>query len=178
MNIVRRVLLGLAMAVLLAPLASAQGPFGISGGPTLHGGGGDTLYTRGYHLAASFSIKPPLSSTGLRFEALFHELPKNSDKALRLQTIAGLLNATFSWPQSPLPSLYLIAGGGIYNTKATDSPPGLTNAWSNDFGVNVGVGANILIPSRFDFFLEARFHAVVGDLVGVHYLPISAGIRF
>jgi hypothetical protein len=73
---------------------------------------------------------------------------------------------------------YLLAGGGMYRTKASYSVLGFSgSASSTDAGIQAGGGFEFKL-SGFSTFLEAKFVNVFGDGSSSTYIPISFGVRF
>jgi hypothetical protein len=73
---------------------------------------------------------------------------------------------------------YLLAGGGMYRTKATVSILGFEgSSTSTDAGVQAGAGLEFKLAG-FSTFLEAKFVNVFGDGDSSTYIPITFGVKF
>lgn len=173
MRLLSRAALALAAILFAAPALHAQTSFSIAAGLALPMGDAADATTgvdMGYNATVGIGIKPPLAPLGVRVEGMFNSFKFKStaiDASLRVMALTA--NATYTM----MPTIYLIGGVGMYNSKASaaGSPS------DTDLGFNVGAGVNIPLTG-FGTYLEARFHHVPGDPGSFQFIPITFGIKF
>jgi hypothetical protein len=140
----------------------------------------------GYNALATLAIGVAELPLGVRFDAIFDNLPKNNDLATPqsggastvnsdLRVTAGLANLVFAFPGTNAKA-YVLAGVGFYNSKLD-----VAGAKSqNNLGFNGGFGATFG-SGPFAMFLEARYHSVSRSASkgGVYqFVPITLGLLF
>ncbi len=169
MRLLSRAALVLAAILFAAPALHAQTSFSIAAGAALPMGDAADAYKMGYNATVGLGIKPPLAPLGARIEGMFNAFDvKNVDENLRVMALTA--NGTYTM----LPTIYLIGGVGMYNSKI--SVTGVDA--STDFGFNFGAGVNIPLTG-FGTYLEARFHHIPIDGGGsFQFIPITFGIKF
>src|SRR5688500_19009033 len=146
----RRILvLGLFMLLAGAAQASAQLPiqFSLNGGLAMPLGNEKDIYENGFHVGAG--LKFPLIPIQLEgaYDRLNAQLVTDAT-AEDLSIMSGGVALTFGVTPPLLPvGAYVIAGGGIYRTKAETT--------ATDFGVNGGLGIRAGIPG-ISLFGEGR----------------------
>jgi hypothetical protein len=172
---VRRVLsvaAGLIFAsVSVASVSSAQlaPSLSVRAGITMPLSDLETTHETGYNLGVGLGFKPLLSPVGVRVEAAFDQLGGKApiDDARIFQATGNL---TMDLMPLPTAALYLIGGGGLYNTK-------IGSTSSNKGGVNVGAGFRFGLAG-IGAFAEARYHHVFLDNGSMKFVPISVGVSF
>lgn len=90
--------------------------------------------------------------------------------------IGGSLDASYALNTIGRMRPYLLAGPGVYNTRAEVTRAGTTTSTTSSdtkAGLNVGGGMNFSLMGR-RAFLEARYHHVNQAA----WIPITLGIRF
>jgi len=173
-----------AACVIAAFSSSASGQktyaLGIGGGATIPVGRLSDSQKIGYNALVTIAIGVSDLPIGVRFDGIYNTLshattgtgsPPTSD--LRVGAIVA--NLVFAFPGNSAKT-YIIAGGGLYNSKAAEA--GAKS--QNNFGVNGGLGAT------FGFgpvaaFLESRYHSISRSQVkgGVYqFVPITLGVLF
>ena len=176
---------GLVLGLMMASTAEAQMArpvqFGIGAGISIPGGEvegvevGDVL-DNGYHVQGMLAFKAPMFPVGLRLDVMYHTFEASDIDDLKLNTLAGTLNAQFEMG-GMMASPYLTGGIGMYNLKSdyegTDEDFELDET---EFGLNGGAGIKFNLAG-FGTFLEARYHHVMTE-DAISIIPITFGIMF
>jgi hypothetical protein len=189
MNHLWRVLLAsMCLLAMTATAARAQKTYavGFGGGVAIPVGKLTDSQKTGYNALATLAIGVAELPLGVRFDAIFDNLPKNNGLTTPqsggastvnsdLRVAAGLANLVFAFPGTNAKA-YVLAGVGFYNSKLD-----VAGAKSqNDFGFNGGFGATFG-SGPFAMFLEARYHSVSRSASkgGVYqFVPITLGLLF
>lgn len=170
-------------------LDSGGARFLIGGGPTLGLGDFGDAFPNGPHGLAAFGFQPVGFPVGLRVEGMYHRLTGDDELLdftdLDTRILSGTVNAVVNFTTSPVSPIrpYLIAGGGLYNTRSVgdDAPDGAGS--ETDFGINGGAGLDYRIGQNVGLFLEGRYHLIFteeDEIVGssnTSIVPISLGVR-
>jgi hypothetical protein len=169
--------MGLSLS-LGATVLAAQTPvqFGLGGGATIPSGSFSNGLKTGWHGLALVQFMPASSPVGFRVDGSYNQLGFDGGGG-KYQIIDGTANAVYEFKVSSETKFrpYLIGGGGVYNLK--NKPDVGASASDTKFGVNAGAGFNFG-SSATSFFVEGRFHNVFVTGSDVHYIPITAGVRF
>jgi hypothetical protein len=182
MNHSLRVALGtVCLTALITGTAFGQKTYavGLGGGASIPVGKlGDTQKT-GYNALASLAIGVAELPLGVRFDAMYNTILKNKSLVSAvggdLRVTALLANLLFAFPGTNAKA-YILAGGGLYNSKADVSG---TKA-QNNFGFNAGLGTTFG-SGPFAIFVESRYHSISRSEAkgGVYqFVPITLGILF
>jgi hypothetical protein len=168
----------LIVAALLfaGPTAHAQASLSVAAGAAWPVGGTAESFTLGYNAFAALTIKPPLSTLGLRIDVIFNELQGTAANVTGLRTVAFTANATLSTVASPIP-VYAVGGFGLYNSDPTGEPPGVNSGWNNDLGFNVGAGLSLPFTG-VGAFIEARLHVISSETESIKFVPLVLGLKF
>jgi len=167
--------------VALASSAVAQKTYaiGLGGGAAIPVGKLSDTQKTGYNGLVAFAIGVADLPFGIRIDGIYNNLlhANLSGTAVTsdLRVTGALGNLIFAFPGSSA-KVYLIAGGGLYNSKVGGSS---AKAQSN-LGVNVGLGATFGF-GPFATFLESRYHNVSRSESkgGVYqFVPITLGMLF
>ena len=153
---------------------------GLGGGAAIPVGKLSDIQKTGYNAMAVLVVGVSDLPIGVRFEGIYSSLratssapgsPATSD----LRVIAAVANLVYAFPGTSAKP-YIIAGGGLYNSK-----PDVSGVKSqNNIGFNAGLGAT------FGFgpvaaFIESRYHTISRSAAkgGVfQFVPITAGFMF
>src|SRR3982750_3300217 len=120
---------------------------GFGGGVAIPVGKLSDAQKTGYHALATLAIGDAELPLGVRFDAIFDNLPKNNDLVTPqsggastvnsdLRVTAGIANLVFAFPGTNAKA-YVLAGAGFYNSKLD-----IAGAKSqNNLGFNGGFGA-------------------------------------
>jgi hypothetical protein len=114
---------------------------------------------------------------GVRFDGIYNSFPRsNAAGNTSGFRVAGLLgNLIYAFPASTVKP-YLLAGGGIYNTRLD-----LTGSKSeNHSGLNAGAGVTFGIGPTAAF-IESRYHFVSREPSKggvIHFVPVTFGLLF
>ncbi|HST07386.1 MAG TPA: hypothetical protein VLJ83_04405 [Gemmatimonadaceae bacterium] len=188
MNPLRRALLG---SVCLLASTSATGlaqktyALGLGGGATIPVGKLADTQKTGYNGIVAIAIGVADLPLGVRFDGMYNTIRGNGDVVTApgggtttnsgLRVTAALANLVFAFPGTTAKA-YIIAGGGLYNSR-----PDIAGAKAqNNFGFNAGLGSTFG-SGPFAIFLEARYHTVSRSVAkgGVYqFVPITLGLLF
>ena len=174
----------LILSVLALPAAGrAQKSYalGFGGGAAIPVGKLGDTQKMGYNAIITLAIGVSELPIGVRFDGIYNNLLHPSQAASGgaptsdLRVKAALGNLVYAFPGTTA-KVYLLAGGGLYNSK-----PDVAGAKSeNSFGVNGGIGATFGF-GPFAAFLESRYHSVSRKQAegGVYqFVPITLGVLF
>lgn len=174
MRLLSRAAIALAAILFAAPALHAQISFNLAAGVAVPMGDAADALDMGYNATVGLGIKPPLAPLGVRIEGMFNSFAYKSPIDASQRVMALTANGTFTM----MPTIYLIGGVGMYNSKASVSG----SPSSTDLGFNIGAGVNIPLTG-FGTYLEARFHHVPvdnasGTASSFQFVPITFGIKF
>jgi len=100
-----------------------------------------------------------------------------------LLTNAGALELRFTAPL-PLIQPYVFVGGGVYSTSVTGSSLSTQLTSSTEFGMPIGVGAQVLLPRGLSVGAELTYHRLFSesfaaneDIGGGDPLSVAAVLR-
>jgi hypothetical protein len=143
----------------------------LNGGLAIPLGNEKDIYENGFHVGVG--LKLPLIPIQLEgaYDRLNAELMSTTGAATEdLSIISGGIAIPFGITPPLLPvGAYVIAGGGIYRTKAETT--------ATDFGVNGGLGIRAGIPG-ISVFGEGRGVLVLDEVSRRSYATVALGIRF
>jgi hypothetical protein len=188
MNRSLRVALGsVCLTALITGTAFGQKTYavGLGGGASIPVGKLGDAQKTGYNVLASLAVGVAELPLGVRFDAMYNTILKNSSLvsaagggttgSVDLRVTALLANLLFAFPGTNAMA-YILAGGGLYNSKADVSG---TKA-QNNFGFNAGLGTTFG-SGPFAIFVESRYHSISRSEAkgGVYqFIPITLGILF
>jgi hypothetical protein len=161
-----------------ASVAAAQMPvqFGLGGGVTIPSGSTSDGLKTGWHGMALVQFKPAASPVGFQIDGAYQQLGFENGGG-KEQILDGTGNIVYSFQVSPETRFrpYLIGGVGVYNLKL--KPDVGPSPSDTKFGLNAGAGFNVQ-ASGVGLFVEGRFHNVFVEGSDLHFIPITAGVRF
>jgi len=171
-----------AVSVSSPVLAQKTYALGLGGGAAVPVGKLSDSQKTGYNAMIMFAVGFGDLPLGIRIDGIYNTLLHSNvvpaggaSRFSDLRVTGASGNLIFAFPGSSAKA-YIIAGGGLYNSKA-DS----TGAKSqSNFGVNVGLGATFGF-GPFATFLESRYHNVArSDAKGgvYQFVPITLGVLF
>jgi opacity protein-like surface antigen len=182
-----KALTAVAMATAFtASTAHAQTPvtFGVGGGVSVPLGDFSDASKLGFQGTALVQFAPANLPVGFRVDGTYMQ-NKFSDLAAsgpngdgKTQAIFGTADVVYTFKTAETSRIhpYLIAGGGVYNTKAKfDSD--IDTESQTKFGVNAGAGFDMAVGSA-KVFLEGRFHNIFITDNNVNFIPITIGVKF
>jgi len=173
-------LIGLAALLALPAVVSAQTTrpvtLGVSGGLSAPMGNLGDGVDAGYVVAGHVWFQPA-SMPSIMFRGdVSYDNWKSKIGNFNLRSLGATANAIIhpsNHSNSVIP--YLIAGGGIYNTKSyTTSTNSSTNS---DLGIQGGAGIEFKLAG-FSTFAEAKFVNVFTGDNSTNWIPVTFGIRF
>jgi hypothetical protein len=165
---------------LLSGEAAAQKTYalGIGGGAAIPVGKlGDSQGT-GLNGIVALALGVAELPIGVRFDGIYNTFSHKSAQTGSPNDfrIAGVLgNFIYAFPGTSAKT-YVIAGGGLYNTKVDVSG----SKSENHFGLNAGLGMTFGL-GPIASFLESRYHFVSRDPAQggvIHFVPITLGLMF
>ena len=176
------VLIFLSLLIGLSSPARGQKTYalGFGGGAAIPVGKLSDSQKTGYNAIAVLAIGVAELPLGVRLDAIYNNILHSNSLSstpgggdLRVSGVLG--NLVFAFPGTNAKA-YIIAGGGLYNSKAD-----ITGAKAqNNFGVNAGAGATFGF-GPFATFLESRYHSISRSASkgGVYqFVPITLGLLF
>jgi hypothetical protein len=178
----RVVLVALLMLAPLPRAALAQRTYalGVGGGAAVPVGKFSDTQKPGFNGLVVLAIGVAELPFGVRFDGIYNTFEFRTDPAPGASSsdprvMGALFNIIFAFPGTTAKP-YLIAGGGLYNTKG--DVPGAKS--ENNFGFNAGLGTTLGF-GPFAAFLESRYHTISrSDAEGgvVQFVPITVGLLF
>ena len=180
-RILRATLGSLCLTVILSTTAIAQKTYalGVGGGAAIPVGNLGDVQKTGYNALAVLAIGVADLPVGVRFDVFYNnmlkaDVPAGSTSA-DLRVAAALANLVVAFPGTNTKA-YLLAGGGLYNSK-----PGVSGSrkTQNNLGFNFGLGTTFG-SGPFSLFVESRYHSVSRSPgKGVYqFVPITLGLLF
>ena len=152
---------------------------GVGGGAAIPVGKLSDSQKTGYNGIVALALGAPDLPIGVRIDGIYNTfglrtVPAGSSSS-DFRVIGGLFNLIFTFSGTNAKP-YVIAGGGLYNTKS-DAPGAKSK---NDFGFNAGLGATFAV-GPFAIFLESRYHTISRNAANgglVQFVPITVGLLF
>ncbi len=186
-NTMKKILLSLALLSLptqaLVPstaLGQKSYAIGLGGGAAIPVGKLADRQATGYNALVSLALGISDLPFGFRFDGIYNNLshtnsPPSGVTSTKLRVTALLANMVYAFPGTTAKA-YIIAGGGLYKSKAD-----VADAKSkNDWGFNAGLGATFGF-GPIATFIESRYHSVSRKEAdgGVYqFVPITFGFMF
>jgi len=169
-------------SVVLAGQASGQKTYalGIGGGAAIPVGKLSNTQTTGFNGLVALALGVADLPIGVRFDGIYNSFSRKTIISAPTSTygfrVAGLLgNLIYAFPGTTAKS-YVVAGGGLYNTKFDISGIKAENHW----GLNAGVGITFAVGPVASF-LESRYHFISREPTKggvIHFVPITLGLMF
>ena len=176
------VLISLSLLIGFASPARGQKTYalGFGGGAAIPVGKLSDSQKTGYNAIVALAIGVAELPFGVRLDAIYNNILHSNSLSstpgagdLRVSGVLG--NLVFAFPGTNA-KVYIIAGGGLYNSKAD-----ITGAKAeNNLGFNAGAGATFGF-GPFATFLESRYHSISRSASkgGVYqFVPITLGLLF
>ena len=163
----------MALTVVVASAhAQRRTSFGLAAGATVPVGDLGDATSTGFHALGTLAITGTASTPiGFRVDGMYNSLSgKNDGSDVNIWTVNG--NLVYAFPGGTTATPYLLGGVGWYNSKADGADES-----SNDFGINVGIGARFAL-SGFSTFAELRWHNIFSDPNSAQFIPLTFGILF
>jgi Outer membrane protein beta-barrel domain len=168
--------------IVLSGQASGQKTYalGIGGGAAIPVGKLSNTETTGYNGIVALALGVADLPIGVRFDGIYNSFSRKTITSPPTTTygfrIAGLLgNLIYAFPGTTAKS-YIVAGGGLYNTKFDVAGTKAENHW----GLNAGLGMTFAIGPMASF-LESRYHFISREPTKggvIHFVPITLGVMF
>ena len=153
---------------------------GLGGGAAIPVGRLGDRQATGYNALVSLAMGISDLPFGFRFDGIYNNLahtnsPPSGVTSTKLRVTGLLANLVYAFPGTTAKA-YIIAGGGLYKSKAD-----VDGAKSkNDWGFNAGLGATFGF-GPIATFIESRYHTVSRKEAdgGVYqFVPITLGFMF
>jgi Outer membrane protein beta-barrel domain len=154
----------------------------VGGGVSLPVGALADTQDPGFNGMLGLALGAPELPIGIRFDGLYNRFPAPKTDAAqpvsnpyRLRVMALLGNLIYALPGSSVKT-YVVAGGGVYNTRLDVAG----SKSENDPGLNAGAGLTFRL-GPIASFVEARYHYIRrqpenGGLI--HFVPVTVGLLF
>jgi hypothetical protein len=173
----------LALAsIVLSGQASGQKTYalGIGGGSAIPVGKLSNTQTTGFNGIVALTLGVAELPIGLRFDGIYNTFSRRTITSPPTTTygfrIAGILgNLIYAFPGTTAKT-YIVAGGGLYNTKFDSAGTKAENHW----GLNAGLGMTFAVGPVASF-LESRYHFISREPAKggvIHFVPITLGVMF
>jgi hypothetical protein len=169
-------------SIVLSGQASGQKTYalGIGGGAAIPVGKLSNTQTTGFNGIVSLALGVAELPIGVRFDGIYNSFSRKNISSPATNTygfrIAGLLgNLIYAFSGTTAKS-YIVAGGGLYNTKFDIAGTKAENHW----GLNAGAGVTFA-AGPVASFLESRYHFVSREPAKggvIHFVPITLGVMF
>lgn len=170
-------------SIVLSGQAGAQKTYalGIGGGVAIPVGKLNQTQDIGFNGIVALALGVAELPIGVRFDGVYNRFSrKKSSSALSGPTysfrISGILgNLIYAFPGTSAKS-YIVAGGGLYNTKLDV----VGSKSENHFGLNAGLGVTFGLGPIVSF-AETRYHFISREPAKggvIHYVPITLGLMF
>ena len=175
--------LALSMLVGASTLHAQGAEFSLGGGIANPLGTFNDFTKLGWMGLAAISFVPTGSPLGIQIDGQYQQFPFDAGGGHdRFLIGTGNLVYKFKTSEDTKFRPYLIAGGGVYNYKATGSSTVSgnvsTTGSTTKFGVNAGAGFDYKAGGGAGLFVEGRFHNVFRTGSDISFIPITVGIRF
>ncbi|MGH7604864.1 MAG: hypothetical protein ACRENK_12825 [Gemmatimonadaceae bacterium] len=164
-----------------ATLAQTTYALGIGGGAAIPVGKLKDTQNTGVSGIVALALGAAELPIGVRFDGIYNRFSRSEGGSPQAGAtssfrIAGVLgNLIFAFPGTSTKS-YIIAGGGLYNTRLDIAG----SKSENDPGLNAGAGMTFGI-GPIASFLEARYHFIRRAPANggvIHFIPITIGLMF
>lgn len=167
-----------SIALSVQAFAQRSYALGIGGGVAIPVGKLRNTQTTGFNGIVSLALGAAELPIGVRIDGIYNNFshpnvtpPSGSD--FRITGILG--NLIYAFPGTTAKT-YIIAGGGLYNTRLD-----VAGAKSeNHFGLNAGLGITFGL-GPIASFVESRYHFVSREPAKggvIHFVPITLGLMF
>jgi hypothetical protein len=170
---------------LLSTQAAGQKTYalGIGGGAAIPVGKLSDTQVTGFNGIIALALGAPDLPIGVRLDGIYNSFsrknvttPQGGATNTYGFRIAGLLaNAVYAFPGTSVKS-YIVAGGGLYNTKFDVAG----SKSENHLGLNAGAGLTFGL-GPIATFLESRYHFITREPTKggvIHFVPITLGLMF
>ena len=169
-------------SIMLSAQANCQKTYalGIGGGAAIPVGKLSDTQTTGFNGIVALALGVAELPIGVRFDGIYNNFSHKNLTSPPTNTydfrIAGLLgNLIYAFPGTSVKS-YIVAGGGLYNTRLDVAG----SKSENHFGLNAGVGVTFGL-GPIASFLESRYHFISREPAKggvIHFVPITLGVMF
>ncbi len=169
-------------SVVFSGQASGQKTYalGVGGGAAIPVGKLRDTQTTGFNGIVALALGVAELPIGVRFDAIYNSFSRKDITSPPTNTygfrIAGLLgNLIYAFPGTTAKS-YIVAGGGLYNTKFDIAGSKAENHW----GLDAGLGVTFAVGPAASF-LESRYHFISREPTKggvIHFVPITLGVMF
>jgi hypothetical protein len=169
-------------SIVLSGQASGQKTYalGIGGGAAIPVGKLNNTQTTGFNGIVALALGVAELPIGVRFDGIYNNFSRKNITSPPTNTygfrIAGLLGNLIYAFSGTTAKGYIVAGGGLYNTKFDIAGTKAENHW----GLNAGAGVTFAVGPVASF-LESRYHFVSREPTKggvIHFVPITLGVMF
>jgi hypothetical protein len=165
----------LLLVLLLAAtsVAQAQVRLGVAGGPVYPLGHLDGVLEKGYQGGVVFNAGLPLLPLSLHGQLTFQRNAASA-QGEDYRHLGGSLNVRLDVLPIPLIAAYATGGLGMYLSDYHDDQEPGSSGWSNEPGINAGVGASLSVVV-VEAFVEVRYLRLLGDPART-FVPLTIGV--
>ncbi|MEA2762512.1 MAG: hypothetical protein QOD47_1796 [Gemmatimonadaceae bacterium] len=182
----KRLLYLLAISALATTMVSSRASgqktyaLGIGGGVAIPVGKISNTQSSGFNGLVALALGVADLPIGVRFDGMYNSFSRKTITSPPTSTygfrVAGILgNLIYAFPGTTAKS-YVVAGGGLYNTKFDNAGSKAENHW----GLNGGAGITFAVGPLASF-LEARYHFISREPTKggvIHFVPVTLGVMF
>jgi hypothetical protein len=170
-------------SIALSAQAFAQRSFalGIGGGVAIPVGKLRNTQNTGFNGIVSLALGASELPIGVRIDGIYNNFshanvaPPGATSAADFR-VAGILgNLIYAFPGTSAKT-YIVAGGGLYNTRLDVAGTKSENHW----GLNAGLGITFGL-GPIASFVESRYHFISREPAKggvIHFVPITLGLMF
>jgi len=179
------VALSIIASIMLSTQAAGQKSYalGIGGGAAIPVGKLSDTQDTGLNGMLTLALGVADLPIGVRFDGIYNRFshrdvssPQSGPSNTYSFRIAGLLgNMIYAFSGTSAKS-YIVAGGGLYNTRLDVAG----SKSENHFGLNAGLGVTFGLGPIASFF-ESRYHFISREPAKggvIHFVPITVGLMF
>jgi len=182
MKLFSQIVLASALAtIVVSNQAAGQKTFalGIGGGAAIPVGKLNKTQVTGFNGIVAIALGVAELPIGVRFDGIYNTFPRKKTVSagptndFRISGILG--NLIYAFPGTSAKS-YIVAGGGLYNTKFDVAG----SKSENHFGLNAGLGMTFGL-GPIASFVETRYHFISREPTKggvIHFVPITIGLMF
>jgi len=171
-------------SIVLSAQAFAQKTYaiGVGGGVAIPVGKLRDTQTTGFNGMVSLALGVAELPIGVRFDGIYNNFshtnvaPPPGSTATHDFRVTGILgNLIYAFPGTSAKT-YILAGGGLYNTRLDVAG----TKSENHFGLNAGLGMTFGL-GPIASFVESRYHFISREPAKggvIHFVPITLGLMF
>lgn len=167
---------GLALAALLSLSVATAGAqtvvgIGVGGGVAMPMGDFGDAAKMGIGGGAGLFIYPNGGNIGVRLDGGYWQFDNDLNADGKFKLMSGMGNLLYAIPTEGSIRPYIVAGGGLLNSKFGDGDSESAFAWQGGAGLSIGSG-------NVRWFVEAKWVSSSKDGSTTSFLPVIGGFSF